>query len=196
MPSKLEIEAFWEFQRDGWSMRRLSRVLATVCGIGLVALAVAFAVLWVRSYWRGDALYHARGGRVVYTVYSGGGGLLLIRWVQPHDSTRETDLTLGKPNPRRPTILYEDRLLARLGFEYATGVASPTPSEYIHVALPTWFPTLLTSIPGGWWVRRTVRRQRRQRRLADGRCVHCGYDLRASVGRCPECGATQGQHIG
>ena len=35
-----------------------------------------------------------------------------------------------------------------------------------------------------------ARMRRRRQRMAGGLCVVCGYDVRASVGRCPECGTT------
>lgn len=53
------------------------------------------------------------------------------------------------------------------------------------VSVP-WFELALASaIPIWIWFSRIAKRRRRLRR---GQCLHCGYDLRASAGICPECG--------
>lgn len=52
----------------------------------------------------------------------------------------------------------------------------------------------LGSLPPGLGMVLIVRRVlRRRQRLRDGLCLKCGYDLRASKERCPECGTSIGQ---
>jgi hypothetical protein len=54
------------------------------------------------------------------------------------------------------------------------------------IAAPCWSLVLLFScLPAT----STVRWIRRSRRAGRGGCVKCGYDLRATPDRCPECGA-------
>ena len=43
-----------------------------------------------------------------------------------------------------------------------------------------------------WLLRPVVRRYLRSRRKVDGLCPSCGYDLRATLERCPECGLIAG----
>jgi hypothetical protein len=56
------------------------------------------------------------------------------------------------------------------------------------IAVPWWSLAAVSAIlPALWYLRYRGRRLIRQRAAA-GRCVNCGYDLRGSPDRCPECG--------
>jgi hypothetical protein len=56
----------------------------------------------------------------------------------------------------------------------------------VEYVLPCWMPGLLLVAPLST-VTRVVRRRFRR---PVGHCRNCGYDLRATPDRCPECGAT------
>jgi hypothetical protein len=59
-----------------------------------------------------------------------------------------------------------------------------------YLTVPGWFPVLMLGLPSTLWL---FRRFRRHRRVRAGRCLVCGYDLRATPDKCPECG-TVPQH--
>jgi hypothetical protein len=52
-----------------------------------------------------------------------------------------------------------------------------------------WALAVLTALPAGLVrLNRLRRRIARRYRRQEGCCAKCGYDLRATPGRCPECG--------
>ena len=56
---------------------------------------------------------------------------------------------------------------------------------YELYAVPSWVPVVATAaLPAAWMLSRLRARRRRHA----GVCAACGYDLRATPGRCPECG--------
>jgi hypothetical protein len=67
--------------------------------------------------------------------------------------------------------------------------ANPSPETHITMTSPFWLLSVIFLVlPIGWDIRH--RRQLRAKRTAgEGYCRQCGYDLRATPGKCPECGA-------
>jgi hypothetical protein len=57
---------------------------------------------------------------------------------------------------------------------------------WLTVGLAATLP-LLWSAAG---VSAALRRRRASARIAHGQCAHCGFDLRATPDRCPECGVS------
>lgn len=63
------------------------------------------------------------------------------------------------------------------------GFAHHTVPPFDVITVPHWFPALLLLVlPAIWAVKRW------RSRVPPGHCKKCRYDLRASEGRCPECG--------
>ena len=64
-------------------------------------------------------------------------------------------------------------------------VGNSTQPKGLLVHVPLWLPTLVSATLC-WYLGVPLRRRRKRKKL--GLCLRCGYDLRASKERCPECG--------
>ncbi len=56
-------------------------------------------------------------------------------------------------------------------------------SWFCEIVLPYWLLFVIFAVPLAWQLRTVYRR-----RCREGLCPTCGYDLRATPDRCPECG--------
>jgi hypothetical protein len=187
------------------------RTFVFVAALSLV-LCVATAALWVRSYFVFDAV----AGCVSET--STAETCIQVLSNRGEISLRRFDLTLTSAAPPPPAYRLRDGLRFDAGqerhwtrgdpfpwdrFRHLLGFGShdgtyrrrPLPNltmvERDHgITLPHWLPMFLAAVaPALLWWRRSGRPRARRRA---GRCPACGYDLRGTPDRCPECGAVPG----
>jgi hypothetical protein len=158
-------------------MRRLFRYLLALVSFSSLLLCALTAWLWVRNLWGVDYVEYGGNGKWLVKLISGHGTLdflIIPRWPQ------EEEFRVGQYDVH---VYYGTRYSKRLvGF----GTAEQWP-EYggRYVNVPHWFFVLLFAGMGFWFGRAWWKR--RGREMA-GKCRVCGYDMRATPQRCPECG--------
>jgi hypothetical protein len=59
----------------------------------------------------------------------------------------------------------------------------------LHISAPSWFLVLIASMLPTVWM---IDRRKQRHRVIGNHCEKCGYDLRATPDRCPECGTVSG----
>jgi predicted RNA-binding Zn-ribbon protein involved in translation (DUF1610 family) len=183
-------------RRGGGVRRWLLNILA---GISLLLLLLTSAA-WIRSYWRQDWIsrFRYKGGEIFTQAKVGSTrGFLCVSISWSQCKTGDPDFIEAQrvASDRWEVKSYDDPTRHGVPAYKCT----PVPRLWVdqpsfngqvvnHISLidmPYW------SIAGAWAVMPCLKlaswRINRSRRL-NGMCQSCGYDLRASKDRCPECG--------
>jgi hypothetical protein len=169
----------------------MKRLLFSILSAVSLLLLVAVAVLWVRGRWVTDCIevvipHRGNPGISVVCAASDCGTICVygidspipIPGIGPAGSTYSAMAPLHM-------VVQPGSALSKWRFGYVNSTSDDAGrSHRWGVQTPLWLPALATAmLPLVWPIR-----QLKRRRLAEGHCRKCGYDLRASKDRCPECG--------
>ena len=185
-------------------VRRLLSIVSV-----LVAMAVCF--MWIRGILYFDVLKYTqrtRNERIDVTIDSVAASIginvdhdallapTILPW--PHGSHADPG-TWTYASGRSPVSLQES-ILGQLHWrrlvtvDPGDGVLFP-PDRFTmtNIRIPHGIVFIALLALPAWDAFRTFRRRRVESRRKANRCVSCGYDLRASPQRCPECGWADSQ---
>jgi hypothetical protein len=194
--------------RGNPKVSRARRLISPIIAALPLLLFATVVALWVRSYWVYEDVsltrYKGYGERVKRT-YAGAriwpGGLQVL-WMEIWDVNPKVVhryRELGRLNTTdlarwsvpvsaldQPPFFWK----TWLGFRFDPYRTSGESNEDSGCALliPFWFLSLLAALLPSAQILRWKRRKRRAQRRIHGFCIACGYDLRSSPVRCPECG--------
>ena len=186
--------------------RAMTRRLLNLVTLLSLVLCVAAAVLWARSYGnRIHPMLDVPCQTVLYRVWMENGngrfGLSLNRWTWETPAPpqrRELTWCESDPEPLR-SWLFARRprgdgvqvggmdLIYRVVYEHRHPTPGRQRGSYVYggFVVPHAYAAALFLVLPAARLRISMRRRRRRKM---NRCARCGYDLRGTPQRCPECG--------
>jgi hypothetical protein len=198
-------------------MKRRNAIRSNLSTAVVVILLLGTTWGWIQSYGRpryseGAALISLKGRLwCEYTSMNGHLAVVAIKTPPSYQVAIISDpnteswlvlLGLGKPfsghvrsgpSPADDSIVYILKAGGWHGFLWKSQRWSPQNSNVpsLMAGMPYWALLSAESLVLGWILYRRLR----NRRFPPGCCAKCGYDLRATPDRCPECGAVPDDRV-
>ncbi len=182
------------------SLAIIRRRLFTIVSVLSLLLWLATLALWVRSYWRAEIVHyvHQRDDtRRWFELQSLRGSFAITFERGAHIDPLVTPVPRLFYTSHRPEDVLDWRKVfevyakqANVSYAWFLGfgfvVDESTPNRWVLlISFPHWSIVLLTVVLPTWFL---IARMRSRKRRRGGLCPKCGYDLRATPDRCPECG--------
>jgi hypothetical protein len=194
MPCEIRLRASlyrWSFRQITLPDERYERGIRMgrlFVRIGAVLLCMAALFLWVRSVWIKDD-WVLRSTQADYELTSENGSLCISADQSEFREPHRTGVAHYRAAPESgPHAAFRD--LDEVGPGSRMKDVPNPGSRYVAYMIPAFrlpYWTFL-AIAMGPLVVQLWTAKRRSIRRNQGRCLSCGYDLRATKLRCPECG--------
>jgi hypothetical protein len=155
----------------------MRRKIVSVTAVVSLVLCVATAGLWVRSHWVSDTL-----GLFSLSSISTDRGEIVVGVAEP-DSNFSMDTGYHRDQLPDPDEPWNPRRVAERTWTVFFAHGERFPGLHL-VVIRFWAVFVAAASPLLFMALGGVRRRRR---VARGLCSACGYDLRATPDRCPEC---------
>jgi hypothetical protein len=171
--------------------RTLCRILLTLS----LLISVISLIAWPISYYRAVTLFHVGRGTVQHWSLGGGrvgwfrqGGPGTVELLGTRPTVPPGTWEVRTARDRTHYFDFNEYWRHSLRFHYDGGTSALASGAVVrrrHIVVPLWLPAWALAMPPAVALQRY---RVRRRRLREGLCLGCGYDLRASADRCPECG--------